>query len=250
MSFIESITNNIAPPQPEKVVDNFDANSIMDELNILEGSQTQDEIINNPTLMRGIREIMKSRYSEDTRNKFSFDEKYDKDLSDKETFEEWQNWMRSLAGGQTVTTGNDAAWFARADADQRALMGASFNIMERMPSIFSREADFLDGARDYIKAAIYDPTTILGLGVGRLWSVGATKTAGIALKVAAKKAMQEALKKGLSKKAANKIKEDIIEKGFKNISNKKLKIGSPVVGATATDIVSSVGTDYIYQDIR
>ena len=87
MSFIQSITNNIAPPQPEKVVDNFDANSIMDELNILEGSQTEDEIINNPTLMRGIREIMKSRYSEDTRNKFSFDEKYDKDLSDKETFE-------------------------------------------------------------------------------------------------------------------------------------------------------------------
>ena len=116
--------------------------------------------------MRGIREIMKSRYSEDTRNKFSFDEKYDRDLSDKDTFEEWQNWMRSLAGGQTVTSANDAAWFARADADQRALMGASFNIMERMPSLFSGEADFLDGARDYIKAAIYDPTTPLGLGIG------------------------------------------------------------------------------------
>ena len=249
MTFIESITNNIAPPQPEKVVDNFDANSIMDELNILEGSQTEDEIINNPTLMKGIREIMKSRYSEDTRNKFSFDEKYDKDLSDKETFEEWQNWMRSLAGGQTVTTGNDAAWFARADADQRALMGASFNIMERMPSLFSGEADFLDGARDYIKAAIYDPTTILGLGVGRLWAAGAVKTGGMALRVAAKKALQEALKKGLSKEAANKIKKDVIKKGFKNIKVKKA-IRSPVVGATATDIVSSVGTDYIYQDIR
>ena len=44
----------------------------MGELNSLEGTQTEDEIINNPTLMRGIREIMKSRYSEDTTNKFSF----------------------------------------------------------------------------------------------------------------------------------------------------------------------------------
>ena len=137
-----SRTPTPSPFQKEDVVDNFDANTIMSELNVLEGTQTQDEIINNPTLMKGIREIMKSRYSEDTRNKFSFYEKYDIDLSDKDTFEEWQNWMRSLAGGQTVTSANDAAWFARADADQRALMGASFNIMERMPHLFSGEADF------------------------------------------------------------------------------------------------------------
>ena len=249
MTFIDSITNNIAPAKPEITVDSFDANTIMGELNNLEGTQTEDEIINNPTLMRGIREIMKSRYSQDTRNKFSFDEKYDKDLSDKETFEEWQNWMRSLAGGQTVTTGNDVAWFARADGDQRALMGASFELMDRMPSIFSKDGDFLDGIRDYAKAAIYDPTTVLGLGVGRLWSMGAVKSSGMALRVVAKKAVQEALKKGMTKDQAKKVQRKVLEKGFKNIKVKKA-IRSPVVGATATDIVSSVGTDYIYQNIR
>ena len=249
MTFIDSITNNIAPAKPEITVDSFDASTIMGELNSLEGTQTEDEIINNPTLMRGIREIMKSRYSEDTRNKFSFDEKYDKDLSDEETFEEWQNWMRSLAGGQTVTTANDAAWFARADSDQRALMGASFELMDRMPSIFSKDGDFLDGIRDYAKAAIYDPTTILGLGVGRLWSMGAVKSSGMALRVVAKKAVQEALKKGMTKDQAKEVQRKVLEKGFKNIKVKKA-IRSPVVGATATDIVSSVGTDYIYQNIR
>jgi len=249
MTFIDSITNNIAPAKPEITVDSFDANTIMGELNNLEGTQTEDEIINNPTLMRGIREIMKSRYSQDTRNKFSFDEKYDKDLSDKETFEEWQNWMRSLAGGQTVTTANDAAWFARADGDQRALMGASFELMDRMPSIFSKDGDFLDGIRDYAKAAIYDPTTVLGLGVGRLWSMGAVKSSGMALRVVAKKAVQEALKKGMTKDQAKEVQRKVLEKGFKNIKVKKA-IRSPVVGATATDIVSSVGTDYIYQNIR
>jgi hypothetical protein len=221
----------------------------MGELNSLEGTQTEDEIINNPTLMRGIREIMKSRYSEDTRNKFSFDEKYDKDLSDEEIFEEWQNWMRSLAGGQTVTSANDAAWFARADGDQRALMGASFNIMEKMPNLFSGEADFVDGARDYIKAALYDPTTILGLGIGRLWSAGVTKAAGMGLRVAAKEALKQSLKKGMTKDQAKEVQRKVLEKGFKNIKVKKA-IRSPVVGATATDIVSSVGTDYIYQNIR
>jgi len=244
-----SRTPTPSPFQEEDVVENFDANTIMNELNVLEGTQTQDEIINNPTLMKGIREIMKSRYSEDTRNKFSFDEKYDKDLSDKDTFEEWQNWMRSLAGGQTVTSANDAAWFARANSDQRSLIGSSFELMDKMPSIFSREGDFLDGIRDYAKAAIYDPTTVLGLGIGKLWSVGATKAAGMTLRVAAKKALQESLKKGLSKEEANKMKRKVLEKGFKNIKVKNA-IRSPVVGATATDIVSSVGTDYIYQDIR
>ena len=249
MTFIDSITNNIAPAKPEITVDSFDASTIMGELNSLEGDQTEDEIINNPTLMRGIREIMKSRYSEDTRNKFSFDEKYDKDLSDEETFEEWQNWMRSLAGGQTVTSANDAAWFARADGDQRALMGASFNIMEKMPNLFSGEADFVDGARDYIKAAVYDPTTILGLGIGRLWSAGATKAAGMGLRVAAKEALKQSLKKGMTNEQAKQVQRKVLENGFKNIKVKKA-IRSPVVGATATDIVASVGTDYIYQNIR
>jgi hypothetical protein len=236
-------------PFQEEILENFDASTIMGELNSLEGTQTEDEIINNPTLMRGIREIMKSRYSEDTRNKFSFDEKYDKDLSDEEIFEEWQNWMRSLAGGQTVTSANDAAWFARADGDQRALMGASFNIMEKMPNLFSGEADFVDGARDYIKAALYDPTTILGLGIGRLWSAGVTKAAGMGLRVAAKEALKQSLKKGMTKDQAKEVQRKVLEKGFKNIKVKKA-IRSPVVGATATDIVSSVGTDYIYQNIR
>ena len=68
--------------------------------------------------MKGIREIMKSRYSPETRNKYSLDERYDATLSDYDTLQEWQNWMRSLTGGQTVTTGNDVAWFAMADDDQ------------------------------------------------------------------------------------------------------------------------------------
>ena len=136
------------------------SSSIMEVLNTIEkGELTERDILENETLIEGIREIMKSRYSAETRNKFSFDEKYDNDISDEELVQEWQNWMRSLAGGQTVTTGNDVAWFARADDTQRALLGASFEIMDKMPDIFDDNVtwgEFFDGVRDYAKAGIWD----------------------------------------------------------------------------------------------
>ena len=120
--------SNIPTQDPQE---NYEAFSILNELNnIKQGELTETEILDNPNLVDGIRNIMKARYSEETRNKFSFDEKYDRDISDKDLVQEWQNWMRSLAGGQTVTTGNDVAWFATANDQQRALMGASFEIMD------------------------------------------------------------------------------------------------------------------------
>ena len=145
-----------------------------DVLSIVEtrdGDLSEEDILGNSRLMTGMREIMKARYSADTRNKFTMDEKYDNDLDDRGVLEEWQNWMRSLEGGQTVTTGNDAVWFAMADDEQRSMLGASFELFDAMPSIWSEETSWggmLDGVRDYVKAGIWDPTTVLGLGIGRL----------------------------------------------------------------------------------
>tara|TARA_R110001599_G_C12267440_1_gene661023 strand:- start:42 stop:3509 length:3468 start_codon:yes stop_codon:yes gene_type:complete len=245
--------NEITVPPPETPV-RYGATEINNELESLEGQQTQEQIIENPNLMNGIREIMKARYSEDNRNKFSFDERYDKTLSDKDTFEEWQNWMRSLSGGQTVTTGNDVAWFAGADDDQRAILGASFNIMEKMPSIFNIKKvgirETFDGVGDYLKAGFWDPSTAIGLGVGRLFTVGSTKAAGFALKQTAKTAYKSALKRGLSKPAAKKIKKDIVTKGFKNAGITNLQLYKPLIAGTATDMALAVGTDYYYQGLR
>ena len=245
--------NEITVSPPEAPV-RYGAIEINNELESLEGELTQEQIIENPNLMNGIREIMKARYSEDNRNKFSFDERYDKTLSDKDTFEEWQNWMRSLTGGQTVTTGNDAAWFGGADDDQRAMLGASFNIMEKMPNIFNIKKvgikETFDGARDYFKSAIWDPSTLAGLGVGRLFTVGSIKAAGFALKQAATTAYKAALKRGLSKSAAKKIKKDIVKKGFKNAGITNSQIYKPLIAGTATDMAIAVGTDYFYQGLR
>ena len=226
--------------------------SIMEVLSTIEkGELTERDILENETLIEGIREIMKSRYSAETRNKFSFDEKYDNDISDEELVQEWQNWMRSLAGGQTVTTGNDVAWFARADDTQRALLGASFEIMDKMPDIFDDNVtwgEFFDGVRDYAKAGIWDPTTLLGLGVGRLFSKASMKTAGYGLRQSAKGAAKEALKRGMTKQQAKEVKDNVIKKGFIN-SGLKQRLPEIIAG-TSTDMAVAVGTDQLYQGLR
>lgn len=232
--------------------ENYEAFSIINELNNIEqGELTETEILNNSNLIEGIRNIMKARYSEETRNKFSFDEKYDRDISDKDLVQEWQNWMRSLAGGQTVTTGNDVAWFATANDQQRALMGASFEIMDKMPSIFDDNvtwAETLDGVRDYVRAGVWDPSTVLGLGVGRLFTKGAAKGAIMGLRHAAKQAGKNALARGMSKEAAKELEKKVLKKSFRNAGLKKNL--PPVIAGMSTDAAIAVGTDQLYQGLR
>ena len=215
------------------------------------GGINEREILNSPSLMKGIREIMKSRYSPETRNKYSLDERYDATLSDYDTLQEWQNWMRSLTGGQTVTTGNDVAWFAMADDDQRKMLGASLTLMESMPGIFSREVtagETWDGIKDYVKAGVWDPSTAIGLGVGRFWTYGAAKTAAFATRKLAIKAFEEAVKKGLSKEAANEIKLKTLRESFKAVKSKAaLKAAAPMIAGTSSDMAFSVVADRGYQ---
>jgi len=236
-------------PAPEQ---SFEAYNIIRELdNIEQDSLTERAILDNPNLVDGIRNIMKDRYSEETRNKYSFDERYDRDMSDEELIQEWQNWMRSLTGGQTVTTGNDVAWFAMADDEQRALMGASFEIMDKMPGIFNENVTWgetLDGVRDYVKAGVWDPTTVLGLGIGRLFTKYSSKGAGFAMRKTAQLAYKNALKRGMTQEQAKKVRKDVIKKGFRNAGLRQNL--PPVIAGMSTDAAIAVGTDQLYQGLR
>ena len=237
-------------PKPQE---NFEAYSIMNELeNIEQDSLTETAILENKNLVQGIRNIMKARYSPETRNKFSFDEKYDRTMSDSDVIQEWQNWMRSLAGGQTVTTGNDVAWFAMADDDQRALMGASFEIMDKMPGIFNDNVTWgetLDGVRDYAKAGIWDPSTVLGLGIGRLFTREVSRNIiGKEVRDVARQAFEAAIKRGMTEKAAREVKRKVIKQGFRKAAVKKNL--PPVIAGMTTDAAIAVGTDQLYQGLR
>ena len=243
-------TKSSMMPEPQE---NFEAYSIMNELeNIEQDSLTERAILENKNLVQGIRNIMKARYSPETRNKFSFDEKYDRTMSDADVIQEWQNWMRSLAGGQTVTTGNDVAWFAMANDDQRALMGASFEIMDKMPGIFNDNVTWketLDGVRDYAWAGIWDPSTVLGLGVGRLFTRTVSKEiVGREIRDIARKAFKEALKRGMTRAEAKEVRSKVIKKGFRKAALKQNL--PPVIAGMTTDAAIAVGTDQLYQGLR
>ena len=130
---------------------------------------------------------------------------YTKDMSDEDIFEQWQNWQRSFAGGQTVTTANEIAFLSTLDDDEKALVGAQYEMFDKNPNIFSAETgwgEMFDGIKDYASAAVWDPLTLFSLGVGKAMGAGATKVASVAVRGAAQTAFRSALKSGMAREAA------------------------------------------------
>ena len=235
--------------QPE-LENGFGYPTIMNELSKFEGDITEEQMIANPVIMKGLREIMKARFSEDTRNKWTMDEKYDNDLDDLGVLDEWQNWNRSLGGGQTVTTANDVAWFTGADEKQKELLGASFEILERMPNIITGDvgwSETRDGVYDYLKAGIWDPTTPLSLYIGRIITTAGAKAGGFAMRQAAKEYAKQAVQRGLSQALIKQGQRKILQKGFTKAGVFK---AATLPAMMATDATIAVTADRGYQKLR
>jgi hypothetical protein len=169
---------------------------------------------------------------------------YTKDMSNEDIFEQWQNWMRSFAGGQTVTTANEIAFLSTLDDEEKSLLGAQYEMFDKNPNIFSAETgwgEMFDGIKDYASAAVWDPLTLVSLGVGKALGAGATKTAGLAVRSAAQTAFRSALKKGMSREAAVAASQSASKAAF-------VRVG--LVDASkyaAVDFVANVSTDIAYQ---
>ena len=180
------------------------------------------------------------------------------DMDDEELFETWQNYHRSFAGGQSVTTANEIAYVQTADEDALIAMGEGYKLFDRMDNAFVGEGTWgetFDAVGDYMTAAIWDPTTVLSLGVGKVFTTAGTKGAAFALKEAAKQAAEaaakNAIKNGATKKAAEAIGQQAarqtVQKGFQQIGRQGAVRGT--VAMAGTDLVTSVGTDVAYQDV-
>lgn len=184
-------------------------------------------------------------------------------LDKKDRFELWQNHQRSFAGGQTVTTANELGLVSTADDKTKNAMGAGYELFGEMENIFTGDnvswADTFDGFRDYAAATIWDPTTLLGLGIGRAFTMGGSKAAGEAVKISAKEAVKIAAQKGASKAAQKAIEKKVLQRGFEEVGKQSAKAAAKrITGTTlakdlaaygATDLVSSVGTDIAYQNV-
>lgn len=158
-------------------------------------------------------------------------------MDPEDLFETFQNHQRSFAGGQSVTTANELATVLRSGEADRAALGAGYSVFDAMDNAFVGEgtwAETADAIWDYGKAAVWDPTTILTLGIGKAISAGSTKAGSLAFKQIAKTSMRELAKKGLNKAAASKTIGAMAK-------------AAPYLGA---EMALNVGNDVMYQNAR
>lgn len=212
-------------------------------------SLTKEDIINDDRLMDVVRTSLEARFTPGgvlTKARrgvtgltggaiggLSFQDY--REMSNEDAFETWQNYQRSFAGAQTVTTGNEIAYGMSADDDTKAKLGAGYMLFDQMDNAFTGEGSWSemgDAMWDYTKSAVYDPSTILSLGLGKVFGFAGTKGSGIVARKMMTQAYRDQISKGI---AANTVKA--------NIGRATLK-ALPV--ATA-DAVIGAGTDVVYQ---
>lgn len=166
--------------------------------------------------------------------------------SPEERLEIWNNWNRSFAGGQSVTTLNEVAFHVGASEEENAAIGASFELFDKKGNIFTGTetiGETFDGVFDYLKAAIYDPITLASLGVGKVFTFAGTKAAALALKATARAAFRQSLAAGATRAVAAKAAKDATRRGFVSIGAKT------VAKYSAVDFAANVGADIAYQNV-
>jgi hypothetical protein len=178
------------------------------------------------------------------------------DMPAEDRFRMWQKNQRSLAAGQTVTLGNEIALVKTVADEDKAKLRDSYKLFESMGNVFTGEGTWAEtaaGVGDYIQATIWDPTTILSLGVGRAYTVGGAKAATVALKEAVKTsaelATKEAIKTGATKVVAEAAGAAAGKQAFKTGTEAIAKQAARKQGLaiTGTEFVTSVGKDILYQ---
>jgi len=158
-----------------------------------------------------------------------------RDMDDEQVFEIWQNYQRSFAGGQTVTTGNEIAYGMSASDEVKAKLGAGYLLFDQMTNAFTGEGswgEMGDAVWDYTKSAVYDPSTILSFGLGKVFGFAGTKASSAVVRKMMTKAYQDQIKKGVAKNTA-----------ITNIGKATFK---SLPFATA-DAVIGAGVDVVYQ---
>ena len=225
----EPISNkNVSPLIPLKLDNSSyaDLDSIFREY---DRDLTKEDILGDERLMEVIRSNLEARYTPGgvyTRARRTavglgggdvggiFGKDY-RSMDDERVFEIWQNYHRSFAGGQTVTTANEIAYGMGADDNTKIKLGAGYKLFDQMGNAFTGEGSWSemgDAIWDYTKSAVYDPSTILGFGIGKALTFGVAKTKGAVARALMIKSYQDALKKGVTKTTALKAIGESVKK--------------------------------------
>lgn len=166
-------------------------------------------------------------------------------MSPEDLFETYQNYQRSLAGLQTVTVANESVYGINADDITRAKLGAGYRLFNQMDNAFTGEgswAEAADATGDYLRAGLHDPSTLFGIGFGRLLSVGTTKATGLALRTLAQNTYRKLLKAQLAKGVALPA-----AKQAARVSLGRRAAATAVIAPAIVDGGITMGADVAYQ---
>ena len=213
---------------PDRIVktednDYIDLNAVLKEYGAVEGNLsaaelTKEQIIADPRLMKVLRTSLSARnqtgigrdiYKGATwiaGGKTPGGRDYST-MDAEKVFETWQEYQRSFAGGQSVTTANEVVFGLSAGKDTQRKLGAGYMLFDSMGNAFTGNgtlSEMADATWDYTKNAVHDPMTLGAFGIGKILTFGATKTSGLLLRNAMMAQFQNYLKSGMTATAARK----------------------------------------------
>jgi len=268
----ETITNNVIenneveglPTRPQRLIDidkyvasNFDTPDL-----------TKEEILADNKLMEIVYQSLEARFHGGSgfvnaltakgkgilggstgRRAFRNSTDY-RDMKPEQAFEIWQNHQRSVLSAQSATFGNELAFMAMADSDTRGRIGAGHVLMNKMTNAITGRGtlpEMADAIVDYTVNTIWDPTTLLGFGIGKIIQKSGAKAGMAAFSRTMGTAYRELLKKGVAKEQAKKqVKEIFNEEIFNKTFGKFM--ANTAVSQTIPAVFINVGTDVLYQN--
>jgi hypothetical protein len=152
-------------------------------------------------------------------------------MGKEEAFEMYQNYQRSFAGGQSITTLNELTYIGMSEDNIKAKLGAGYMLFDSMDNAFigkGSTSEMFDAIYDYTRAALVDPATIFTFGLGKVFQAGTTLARNSMVNV-----YKQAIAKGMTSTAARKVVSDVIVKSS---------------AYTASEAVINMGIDVAYQN--
>lgn len=199
-----------------------------------------------------------------------------KSLDREDVVEKYINNQRGVEGGNSVRVVNETVYLNEIDGDEKrmAAAGKAYQIYQDMEGITGDTTlgEKVETVWDFTRSAVLDPINLLGLGVGKVaTSVGFRAGSQVAL-IAAKRAFEKSIAKGVSKEIALKKGQDVltflgkkeVQKINTNIAQRQAveqaakttlqrmttstALKEAAIMGTFESAVAA-GTDYLYQDI-
>ena len=159
-----------------------------------------------------IRDYMITRFGQQYR--------FNGNYGDDELVENFFDHMRNFNTNVVATT-SEANFVRKASEEEKAKAKIAYQLFDNTGNVFVNDGVYgaVDGVKDYIFSAVKDPSNYLGMltgGVAKAGALGFKQGTKEAIKLSIAKATKDALAKGASREAAEKVGKEAGEAAFKH----------------------------------